>query len=158
MSLLLRKTFRKDTNFVIPVRLLNESSSLLIALAEFCSREAAAIPAACCLSGVRAPAYCWLAANSNCRNLKDLLPDSTFFGKLSTFFCKISNLFGRCGTTLGGFSTSFGRCGTPLGGFNTSFGRCGTSFGRCGTSILAGATPQFWRYIKTKNAKLTLTS
>ena len=137
MGLLLRKTFRKDTNFVIPVRLLNESSSLLIALAEFCSKEAAAIPAACCLSGVRAPAYCLLAADSICRNLKDLLPHSTIFGKLSTFFCKISNLFGRCGTTLGGFSTSFGRCGT---------------------SILAGAAPQFWRYIKTKNAKLTLTS
>ena len=36
--------------------------SLLIALAEYSSREAAAIPAACCLSGVRTQAYCWLAA------------------------------------------------------------------------------------------------
>ena len=36
--------------------------SLLIELAEYSSREAAAIPAACCLSGVRTQAYCWLAA------------------------------------------------------------------------------------------------
>ena len=46
--------------------------SLLIALAEYSSREAAAIPAACCLSGVRTQAYCWLAADSNCRNLNIL--------------------------------------------------------------------------------------
>ena len=59
---------------MIPVRLLNESSSLLIALAEYSSREAAANPLACCLSGVRTQAYCLLAADSICRNLKDLLP------------------------------------------------------------------------------------
>ena len=31
--------------------------------------------AACYLSGARAPAYCLLAADIICRNLKDLLPD-----------------------------------------------------------------------------------
>ena len=46
--------------------------SLLIALAEYSSREAAAIPAACCLSGVRTQAYCLLAADSICRNLNIL--------------------------------------------------------------------------------------
>ena len=60
-------------NFVIPVRLLNESSSLLIALAEYSSREAAANPLACCLSGVRTQAYCLLAADSICRNLNILI-------------------------------------------------------------------------------------
>ena len=35
--------------------------------------NAAAGSAACCLSGARAPAYCLLAADSICRNLKDLL-------------------------------------------------------------------------------------
>ena len=34
----------------------------------------AANAAACCLSGARAPAYCLLAADIICRNLKDLLP------------------------------------------------------------------------------------
>ena len=50
--------------------------SLLIALAVFSSREAAAIPAARCLSGVRTQAYCWLAADSNCRNLNILINSS----------------------------------------------------------------------------------
>ena len=45
---------------------------LLIAFAEYSSREAAAISAACCLSGVLTQAYCWLAADSNCRNLNIL--------------------------------------------------------------------------------------
>ena len=45
------------------------------------------VPAACCLSGVRAPAYCLLAADSICRNLKDLLPHSTFFSRCGTFSC-----------------------------------------------------------------------
>ena len=35
--------------------------------------NAAAGSAACCLSGARAPAYCLLAADIICRNLKDLL-------------------------------------------------------------------------------------
>ena len=34
----------------------------------------AAIAAACCLSGARAPVCCLLAADIICRNLKDLLP------------------------------------------------------------------------------------
>ena len=46
----------------------HRSSSLLIALAEYSSREAAANPLACCLSGVRTQAYCLLAADSICRN------------------------------------------------------------------------------------------
>ena len=42
----------------------------------------AANAAACCLSGARAPAYCLLAADIICRNLKDLLP---FLHKVHTF-------------------------------------------------------------------------
>ena len=38
------------------------------------SGQSSSSSAACCLSGARAPAYCLLAADSICRNLKDLLP------------------------------------------------------------------------------------
>ena len=61
-----------------PQRVLNESSSLLIALAEYSSREAAANPLACSLSGVRTQAYCLLAGD----NISVPLSPWTAFGLL----------------------------------------------------------------------------
>ena len=44
----------------------------------------------CCLSGVRAPAYCLLAADSICRNLKDLLPRLRLLQQARTFFSRLA--------------------------------------------------------------------
>ena len=63
-------------------RLCEKSTSML------CTTKAAAVPAACFLSGERTQAYCLLAADSICRNLKDLLPHSTFSCRCGTFFSR----------------------------------------------------------------------
>ena len=44
----------------------------------------------CCLSGVRTPAYCLLAADSICRNLKDLLPRLRLLQQASSFFSRFN--------------------------------------------------------------------
>ena len=44
----------------------------------------------CCLSGVQAPAYCLLAADSICRNLKDLLPRLRLLQQASSFFSRFN--------------------------------------------------------------------
>ena len=50
--------------------------------------QAAAGYTACCLSGARAPAYCLLAADIICRNLKDLLQSVTNSAVMRLHLCQ----------------------------------------------------------------------